>query len=166
MEGITYSRATISDLQAIIDLRLIFALEISGQQSAESIQKFKECNQAYLERSIQNNSFIVYLAGNGSETAGMGGMVVREQPGNFKNLSGKVGYLMNMYTFPKYRRQGICTDILKLLLEEAGRMGIMAFELHASEEGEFVYKQNGFKKDNEPTYRKYISNTGNVSSGK
>jgi predicted acetyltransferase len=156
MEEIIYSRATLNDLPTIIDLRLIFAIGFSGQQSLESVQEFKKCNQEYLEKSIQSNSFIIYLARHGNEIAGMGGIVLREQPGSFKNPTGKVGYLMNMYTFPLFRRRGICSHILKLLLEEAGRMGIMAFELHASEEGEFVYKQNGFEKHSEPTYRKFI----------
>jgi predicted acetyltransferase len=156
LENITYSRATLEDLQAVVDLRVIFAIEFSGQQSLESVMEFKKYNQEYLERSIQSNSFIAFLARNGNDIAGLGGLVIREQPGSFKNPTGKVGYLMNMYTFPLFRRRGICSDILKLLIEEASRMGIIAFELHASEQGEFVYKNNGFEKHSEPTYRKYI----------
>ncbi len=155
-EEIIYSKVTLDDLQTIVNLRLIFASEFSGQQTAEAIQKFKKNNQEYLQRSIQNNSFIAYLARHGNEIAGVGGLVLREQPGNFKNPSGKVGYIFSMYTFPQFRRKGVCSEILKLLLEQAGRMGIVAFELHASEQGEFVYKQNGFEKHSEPTYRKYI----------
>ncbi len=154
---IIYSRATLDDLQTIVNLRLVFASEFAGQQTAKAIQELKNFNQEYLERSIQNNSFIAYLARQGSEIAGIGGMVLREQPGNFKNPSGKVGYIFNMYTFPQFRRRGICSHILRLLLEQASRMGIVAFELHASEQGEFVYKQNGFEKHSEPTYRKYTS---------
>jgi hypothetical protein len=105
---------------------------------------------------MQNNSFIVYLAKRGNEIAGMGGIVIRQQPGSFKNPSGRVGYIMNMYTFPFFRRMGICTKILNLLLTEAGLFGINAFELHASEMGEKVYELNGFVKHNEPTYRKFI----------
>ena len=156
-EEIINSRVTLDDLQTIVNLRLIFANEFSGQQTVEAIQEFKKYNQEYLHRAIQNNSFIAYLARHGSEIAGVGGMVIREQPGNFKNPTGKVGYIFNMYTFPQFRRKGICSELLKLLLEQADRMGIVAFELHASEQGEFVYKQNGFQKHNEPTYRKYTS---------
>ncbi len=159
LDEITYSRATMEDLQSVIDLRLIFAIEFSGQQSPDAVLEFKKYNQQYLERSIQNNSFLVFLARHQGEIVGMGGMVIREQPGSFKNPRGKVGYIMNMYTFPLFRRRGICSAILKLLLEEAGHLGIIAFELHASEIGESVYVQNGFKKHHEPTYRKFI--TGN-----
>jgi predicted acetyltransferase len=156
-EEIIYSGATPDDLQTIIDLRLIFASEFSGQQTMEAVQEFRNRNREYVQRSIQNNSFIAYLARYGNEIAGIGGMVLREQPGSFKNPSGKVGYIFNMYTFPQFRRRGICSEILRLLLDQAGRMGIVAFELHASEQGEFVYKQNGFEKHSEPTYRKYTA---------
>ncbi len=156
MEDILYSKATLNDLPLIIDLRLIFASEFSGQQPLETIQEFKKCNHEYLERSIQSNSFIVYLARHRSEIAGIGGIVIREQPGSFKNPTGKVGYLMNMYTFPSFRRRGVCSEILKLLIEEANSIGVRSFELHASKVGESVYEQNGFEKHSEPTYRRYI----------
>jgi predicted acetyltransferase len=156
MEEIVYSRATLDDLDTIIDLRLIFAKEFSTRPSLESIQEFKKANKMYLEVAIPNNSFIVYLAKCGNEIAGMGGVVIRQQPGSFKNPSGRVGYMMNMYIFPFFRRKGICTKILNLLLTEASLSGIHAFELHASEMGEKVYVQNGFVKHTEPTYRKFV----------
>jgi hypothetical protein len=63
---------------------------------------------------------------------------------------------MNMYTVPEFRRKGICRQILQALVEDGINRGITAFELHATQEGEFVYKNNDFEKHNEPTYRKYI----------
>jgi hypothetical protein len=83
-------------------------------------------------------------------------MMLREQPGNFKNPSGKWAYIMNMYTYPSFRRLGICTGILKALTDEASLNNITAIELHATKNGELVYVQNGFVIHNEPTYRKFI----------
>jgi hypothetical protein len=51
---------------------------------------------------------------------------------------------------------GICKGILNALVEEGTRRGITAFELHATPEGELVYKNNGFAIHVEPTYRKFI----------
>jgi predicted acetyltransferase len=153
---ITYNRINQNDLQIFIEYRIKFAVEFSGQRSLESINQLKESNENYFEKAINNNSFIAYIAKQGNDIAGIGGMVIREQPASFKNLSGKVGYLMLMYTIPSFRRKGICTGILKALINDAMQMGIIAFELHATKEGEFVYKQNGFELHNEPTYRKYI----------
>ncbi len=63
---------------------------------------------------------------------------------------------MNMYTLPQFRRRGICAGILNELVKEGKKIGITAFELHATAAGEFVYKKNGFTIHQEPTYRKHI----------
>ena len=156
MEEIIYSRATPEDLETIIDLRIAFLLELSGPPSSESIQELKRHFRNYLERSLQDNYFIVYLARCGNDIAGIGGMVIREQPGSFKNPGGKVGYIMNMYTVPSFRKKRIGSNILRLLRVDAGKMGIVAFELHATEQGENMYRQDGFVKYGETTYRKYM----------
>ena len=63
---------------------------------------------------------------------------------------------MIMYTIPAYRRKGICKGILNKLLKESSKLGITAYELHATKAGHFVYTQNGFKIHDEPTLRRYI----------
>ncbi len=153
---ITYSVVTLDDLPAILDLRLIFAKEFSSAQSPESIHQFRLSNKAYLEKAIPEGSFIAYLGRCGKDVVGIGAMVFREQPPNFLNLSGRVGYLFNMYTSPSFRRLGVCSQILKLLSDDASRMGVTSFELHATELGELVYIKNGFRKHTEPTYRKQL----------
>jgi predicted acetyltransferase len=77
-------------------------------------------------------------------------------PGNFKNPSGKWCYIMNMYTVPAFRRNGICKNILNLLVKEGKKNGYYAFELHATKEGEKVYIQEEFVHHEEPTLRKFI----------
>lgn len=64
---------------------------------------------------------------------------------------------MNMYTVSELRRKGICKTILNLLVEEGKKIGITAFELHATKEGEMVYIQEGFIYHNEPTLRKFLN---------
>lgn len=92
----------------------------------------------------------------GNDVAGIGSMMIRLAPANFKNKTGKWAYIMNMYTIPAYRRKGVCKGILNELVEKGKKMGIGAFELHATKEGELVYKQNGFVIHSEPTYRKLL----------
>ncbi|MBJ7429656.1 MAG: GNAT family N-acetyltransferase, partial [Bacteroidia bacterium] len=57
---------------------------------------------------------------------------------------------------PSFRRNGICKNILNLLMEEAKKFDYKAFELHATKEGEKVYLQEGFIHHMEPTLRKFI----------
>jgi GNAT superfamily N-acetyltransferase len=154
--AVTYHKAGLGDLQNLIEMRIAFAIELTGVHPPESITALSERLKVYFKKVIRNNTAIFYLARSNNQVVGIGGLVIREQPSNFINPSGKVGYLLNMYTVPSFRRKGICAEILNLLVEEANKTGIKAFELHATKEGELVYKQHGFKIHDEPTYRKYL----------
>lgn len=107
----------------------------------------------YFSKSIVDHSSISIIAKDQDIVAGIGSIHLREMPGNFKNPSGRWGYIMNMYTIPEYRRKGICRNILRMLVEEGKKIGLTAFELHATKEGEMVYTQEGFILHNEPTLR-------------
>lgn len=156
MENITYHKATIHDIDTLVENRILFSLEFSGPQPDYTIDKLRSQMKVYFKKAMTENTCISYIAICDVTVAGIGSIAIREQPGNFKNPSGRWGYVMNMYTLPAYRRKGICSAILKALVDDAEKMGITAFELHATPAGEFVYKQNGFEIHSEPTYRKLI----------
>lgn len=157
MDNIKYQKANENDIQALVDTRILFAIELTGEQPHESINALKIQMTDYFTRATAEKSCISFIAECDGKIAGIGSVILREQPGNFKNPSGKWGYIMNMYTLPEFRRKGICKSILKALIEEAAKFGVTAFELHATKEGAFVYQQGGFKIHSEPTYRKYFS---------
>ena len=136
--------------------RVAFAIELNGKQSAEKIEALETQLTNYFAKATADNTCISFIAMCNNEFAGMGSVHLRDMPGGFKNISGKWGYIMNMYTIAKYRRKGICKNILHLLVQESTNIGITAFELHATEEGEMVYKQEGFTQHIEPTYRKLV----------
>lgn len=157
MNDITIRRATESDFTTLAELRIRFITDFAGEQSAEAVDALRNSLISYFNNAMADNTCISYLATCNNIVAGVGSMVFREQPGNFKNPSGKVGYVMNMYTLPDFRKRGICTGILNALVDEGTKMGITAFELHATKEGEPLYLKNGFAFHHEPTLRKYIS---------
>lgn len=156
MNPIVFDKATVKDVPVLVEYRIRFALELSGEKSQEAIDALKKQMTEYFSKNTETTSCISYIAHFNGQVAGIGSLHVREVPGNFKNPSGKWGYIMNMYTVPEYRRKGVCKGILQALVEEGKKLGIGAFELHATQEGEFVYKQNGFGLHPEPTYRKYL----------
>ena len=90
----------------------------------------------YFSKATVDGTCISFIAKSGNEIAGIGSVHIREMPGNFKNPSGKWGYIMNMYTVPEFRRFGICTAILKELIDASTKAGATAFELHATESGQ------------------------------
>jgi len=156
-DPITFHRVTQPDIPALVEHRIAFALELAGPQPTEAIKTITRQLTTYFSEEIPKNTCISFMAKCKGETAGIGSVQIREFPGNFSNPSGKWGYIMNMYTVPKFRRKGICATILNALVKAGAEIGVMSYELHATEAGAYVYEQNGFILHPEPTYRKHLS---------
>ena len=74
-------------------------------------------------------------------------MVVWQMPARYGGLeSGRLGYILNLYTIPEARRKGICTRLLNELIKEAKSLGLTYLHLHASEDGINIYRKAGFVK--------------------
>lgn len=156
MDKITYHIAGPQDIETLVEYRLIFAQELAGVMPPEQVNILRNQMTDYFERATAARNCLSVVALCGEAVAGIGTVQFREQPGNFKNPSGRWGYVMNMYTVKRFRKRGICTDILEILIEEGKKYGITAFELHATPSGEPVYQKSGFIMHQEPTYRKYM----------
>lgn len=153
---IAYAKATLNDVDILVEYRIQFAIELAGVQPKKKIEELKYQMKNYFSKSIEKNECISIIAKCANTVAGIGSVHFRDMPGNLKNPSGKWGYIMNMYTVPEYRGQGVCSEILNRLIEESKKYGITAFELHATNEGKPVYLRNGFTLHEEPTLRKFI----------
>jgi GNAT superfamily N-acetyltransferase len=152
MNRVQYILADETHIGLLIEARIAFFLELNGPQSIGAVTALKDEIRAYLNVAIKEKSYVGVLA-----IAAAGGMVIRQRPGSFINPSGREAYIMSMYTALTYRKQGLATQILNKLVEQAKGMGIITIELHATQDGEPVYKKYGFKLHTEPTYRLYIN---------
>ena len=63
----------------------------------------------------------------------------------FDHPSGLRGHLMNVYTCPAWRRQGIGRQLVALLVEEGRRRGMTEISLDATEDGRQLYRALGFR---------------------
>jgi ribosomal protein S18 acetylase RimI-like enzyme len=156
-EQIIYRKADSQDLQILIDFRVEFLIDFWGDQQKESILELALHLRQYFIEALSKNDYTSFIAFSGKKVVGIGGIIYRQQPGNFRNPTGRVGYIVNMYTIPEYRRMGIGSTILQKLTDDAADRGITLLELHATKEGETVYIKHDFKIHSEPTYRKFIS---------
>lgn len=67
-----------------------------------------------------------------------------------ENLSGLEGYILNVYTSPMFRKQGIAKNILDEIIKYSLQINIRRLWLNSSENGKKLYDELGFiKKDNE-----------------
>ena len=98
----------------------------------------------YYEKRLETASHIEYLVFDGEEFASCGSMSSYDLMPTYSNHSGRKGYVMNMYTRPDYRRQGIAFKVLEHLVKDAKELGITQIQLEATDAGKSLYQQFGF----------------------
>ena len=75
-----------------------------------------------------------------------------EMPANSVLLNGLYGEVLSVYTESDYRGKGICTKLMKNLVEYGKNVGLGRIDLSATDEGYSIYAKVGFK-DKEHRYR-------------
>lgn len=147
---ISLRRASMSDIETMVEYRITFLKEAQGIPSPELESFLRQSLWSYFNRSLKDDSFVSWIAEYDNKSIGFSGMVIREQPGNFEVPSGKTGYILNMFTVKEYRKNGIGSLLFQKLIDEAKRKELDKIELHATNDGEPIYRQYGFI---EPHYK-------------
>ncbi|HUU78274.1 MAG TPA: GNAT family N-acetyltransferase [candidate division Zixibacteria bacterium] len=144
---ITFRRATIEDIDNLIDLRIEFLYEALKKSKDTPEENLRKSLVNYFNEHVQNDTFIAWFALENNEIIATSGLSFYTVPPCFNNQTGEVAYIMNMYTKPNYRRKGIGTELFFKLLEEAKTKGIKKIVLHATDDGHFLYEKHGFISD-------------------
>jgi ribosomal protein S18 acetylase RimI-like enzyme len=139
-----YRRAKIEDVTALVALRRAFLEEISGTKVSEP--KIVESLAGYFSDGITSGQFVAFLTQAHSQVIASSGLVIHRHPPSVNNPTGREAYIMNMYTVPEYRRRGIATKLLDMLVDHARENGCGKVSLHAMEKGGAIYSRAGFEK--------------------
>ena len=142
---ITLRRATLDDLDLLVELRIAVQEEL-GEVNGDR-EAVAEANRAYFQQKVPSGEYVSFFAEAEGQVAGVGGIVLFRKPPHPRNLSGVEGYILNMYTHPDWRRRGIASRILDGLLAEAREHNAGLVWLRATETGRLVYEQHGFAED-------------------
>ncbi len=109
---------------------------------------------AYFAEAIPAGRFHGWLAvASTGLAASSGGVVIDQHPPGPGNLSGQIGYIMNLVTAPRYRRRGIAHRIMQAMLKWLAEQGIQQAVLHTTEMGQPLYEELGFVTSNEMQLR-------------
>lgn len=155
LSDIEISMAQNTDIDDVISLRLNFISEYSNNRIDDL--PIELCQQLHEYFSVELNvNYFCCLAKYNNQAIACVGMHIRQLPGNLMNFSGKWAYIMSVYTLPEFRRKGISSKLLNIIMNDAKSKGIHTFELHATHDGEPMYIKEGFQIHKEPTYRKII----------
>jgi len=151
IETITIRQADIDDIPDLVRLRRTM-FESMGYHDPEQLAAADEAATAYFYQAIRAEEFHGWLAITPQgQAVGSGGAVIDRHPPGPSNLTGRSGYIMNVSTEPRYRRQGIARRMMRTILCWLAEQGIQHITLHATEVGRPLYEQLGFVEGNEMT---------------
>ena len=141
-----YKKATIEDLEELVRTRIIVLRTANKLSDDVDMTKVERESYAYYKRALKTGEHIAYLVYDGRTFIGAGGISFYQVMPTYHNPSGKKAYIMNMYTHPEYRRQGIAFHTLDLLVMDAKKQGISQIALEATDMGRPLYEKYGFIK--------------------
>lgn len=147
--ALNYKKATIADLEILTETRIEVLRAANKLSDDVDMREVKKQTLEYYKNALKEDSHSAYLVFDADTFVGAGAVSYFQVMPTFHNPTGKKAYIMNMYTKPSYRRQGIAFKILDLLVTEAKVRGITAISLEATQMGKPLYTKYGFVKMND-----------------
>lgn len=139
-----YRKANIEDIPLLLKYRIDLLRESVGEGDTSQWDFVKKQIKQYYNKAMRENTHIAYLAFDGEICVGTGGVCFYQILPTYFKPTGKKAYIINMYTVPKYRKQGIATQILNLLIKESLSRQATYISLEATDMGKTLYEKCGF----------------------
>lgn len=137
-----YRIATISECEALTDLRMRMRKELDSDFNAEVI--YAETLD-FFERNIKSGTHIAYVCEHDGQLIATAGISLFEMMPTTEHPNGRAARLMNMYVEPFYRHRGIAKELLNCAMMYAKEHGIGKVMLNPSQMGKPLYVNYGFQ---------------------
>lgn len=148
-DGPAVRRAGLDDVTELVRLRAVMMAEL-GEPSAGD---WMEACAAYLRATLADGSTAAVVADDpaaaGRLVACGVGVTLRRLPGP-NTGDGRIGHVASMVTEPAWRGRGLATAIVRGLLDWYAAEGVRRVYLHASPDGEGIYRGQGFAEGAHP----------------
>jgi len=142
--NLNYRKATLKDIDLLTKSRIEVLRAANGLSDDADMTEVKHQSYEYYRKALHDSTHTAYLVFNGDRFAGAGGISYYQVMPTFRNPSGNKAYIMNIYTRPEYRRQGIARRMLDILIKDAKARGISFITLEATPMGRPLYEKAGF----------------------
>ena len=145
-ENYEYKKATIEDTDELVRTRITVLRAANKLSDDVDMPLVEKESYEYYKRALETGEHIGYLVYDNGTFIGAGGVSFYQVMPTYHNSTGKKAYIMNMYTAPEYRRQGIAFHTLDLLMNDAKKQGVLQIALEATDMGRPLYERYGFVK--------------------
>lgn len=140
---IIFRKAEIKDIEKYIEHRVEFIESLKGVFQDEKIFRINTKN--FLEKSITNNTSIIFIAEEGGKILSSAMAVLYESLPMTYTPNGKCSIIYNVYTIAEYRNKGLAKKLLNMLLDDLHAKGVEEVLIKYTDAGKKVYEKLGFK---------------------
>ena len=144
LEDVVYDIANLNDIQELVRLRILYMIDDFGSLTEEEREGMENQLPGYFEREL-GKKLIAFVARAEGRLVAVALLLIVEKPANPFFLNGLDSEVLSVYTEEGYRGRGICTNLMKNMIEYAKEHKISRIDLMATEEGYPIYKKIGFE---------------------
>lgn len=136
-----YRLADKNDIEFLVESRLKFIEIKDGNNDFDLIRS--NCFD-YFDKALSEDMCDCILVEADGVCVGTGIVFYYSSVPSVSNPKGKNAYITSIYVNEEYRCQGIGTEVVRRLINEANDKGFSIIMLNASEEGKSLYYKLGF----------------------
>jgi GNAT superfamily N-acetyltransferase len=144
LNNLTFRRASLPDLEAYLRLRMAMLEELSLLPSEPLRMQLWDVNRQYFQENLAQETYLAWLAESQGDAVAISGLLLFRRPPTGENMTGLDGYVMNMYTLPEWRGQGIASRLMQMIIDEGRHRHAGRLWLHATPNGRPIYARFGF----------------------
>jgi GNAT superfamily N-acetyltransferase len=150
---ITIRKAVSTELEIILHQRRAMFRDM-GEGTAGELDRMVGVARPWLSRALADETYHHWLALDASgEVAGGGGVLLCSWPANPTDPCTQRAVILNVYTEPQFRRQGVARQVMLAILAWIKAQGFKSANLHSSREGRVLYEKLGFEATTEMRLR-------------
>jgi GNAT superfamily N-acetyltransferase len=149
MPEITIRPATLVDIPEILRQRRAMYEDMNYTNDA-ALTAMAALTAEYLAQAMPNGAFRAWLAIDGESRPVAGAaLILSPWPAHPYDLECRRATILNVYTNPQHRRQGIARQLMQTIIAWCKAEGLARVTLHASDQGRHLYESLGFEQSNE-----------------
>jgi GNAT superfamily N-acetyltransferase len=152
-EGISLRQATLEDAYTIAKHRRLMFRDM-GYTDEAALDAMLAKFLPWLEHKIASHDYLAWLAVTTDDLVVAGaGLWLMDWPPHMVGSSSRRGNILNVYTDPQFRRQGLAKALIQTALDWCKTNQVDFVILHASKEGRRLYESLGFQDSNEMRFK-------------
>ena len=144
MQNVVFEQANKEDIEELVRLRIAYMIDDFGQISEYEKACMEKQLPEYFERKL-GKELVAFVARAEDRLVAAAYLLIVEKPSNPFLPNGFEGEVLSVYTEEAYRGNGICSQLMKNLIEYGKEKELCRINLMATEEGYPIYKKLGFE---------------------